>query len=1391
MRVSQIRLALFYLSAGDCSDRLPSLLTRPSSNTSRYTKLTLCFTHRKDVSLQNPSGVGVTYCASLEGPESAISQFSLEQSVIKIGGKGEAAVRVRCSPTIARAETTDSEDLGRTTTTKKKTGGDSNHERETLGEGLQAEEPPRIPTARCFLVLTSSKEGASSGSSARTIVFQLEAFVDADAPVAVETFGCKTYEISKTKITVKNPFPRDCEFVVTCQNLRLDDPKARDGLDLLEQGNAKENTSSRRKVSRKDGSIGVTRGADIADITRRADGSVVKSLSCDKVLSQLPRVMRSKYPGAFGAERIAAKVRGNETMQIDVAFLPFAPGAHVARLTFEDPDHGRFVVELCGYADLPDPVASIKSDLEVRPQTFDVVVDHANPGFERARKTFLEQHPGRTDRAEAMKARAASDAWPNSISYKALSHSSYVDTEETVVVSRNPEWQPGQEFDPISMKTFANKIKPMRLGLNVRDAGLYKGVVVLGSEHDVRVLHLEFTAGVKRERACLEFTCSARQVVTQDIPVVNGGAVPMSVKGTITGPDAHCFAGAGRDVLVAKGRRDVFPLSFHPPKQGTFHATLTLRTGNDIIRTGNRFGADNTTADTTGDAQNEETSYKLTGHASPPEAEAAITIHAVARGACVETLRVPNVFQTQNKTAQYEVECDLDFVGGEASLLVERGGYGEYVLNLAPVRSGTFHGSVHFTTKCGAAVWYAVTVLVDRPAASAVVEDFDSHTPDTSPLVLRAVTHTAVRRVITLKNPVSTKSVVFRVRHSGHGLLGTALVLSQIPPPCFTEAGDCCPYIAIYNTDTFFFSSQGAPTLTLAPGKSGEYEVVYSPLLPGAECGSVSFTHPTLGEFWYPIELVSTEAPPVEVPRVASSLGSQNCETKLRFQNPTDQVIEVELGSSNELNFSIVSPASKTLTIKPFEKGKIVVRFLPSKLNTVQNAVITAVSATGGAWRWKMTGTADPPSSNGPPTKLFVTLGQSGSHAVTFHNPFEFALSIRSWLESAGSGAGVDGVDGDESSGNGHFELLQSARFAKGVVVGANTAVSIPFAFKPTSMLRTETVLVVRSASRGADVPPLTWRFPITGEPECPPSGHQHSLIGKARRRFEMGVAVSLKHLPDQGGVGEPGVPFTFEISAPQSEREHLQKALVVTPLCAVVKNGEVKFHVSLRPVRELHCVVDLLVSVKTGGRWRFPVQIAADAPEVDGFIEVKAHVGHPQVSLFHLPNPDVVAANFTAFFTPDSPGAFSVTPGTGVMEAGTPISVPGAHGVTTGNGVTTGDGVNTATARKRFDVASEAAENGPGVTLRIGYVPVEYGTSLVGRLRIVTKENTWTFEVIGTTPTYVKPTAPARVDTHISKETDAKMKEARARNAGNVVARNTKQAHYTSRKMFSAKHTP
>jgi GTPase len=41
----------------------------------------------------------------------------------------------------------------------------------------------------------------------------------------------------------------------------------------------------------------------------------------------------------------------------------------------------------------------------------------------------------------------------------------------------------------------------------------------------------------------------------------------------------------------------------------------------------------------------------------------------------------------------------------------------------------------------------------------------------------------------------------------GQILLQGSHRVSQIPDDCFTEAGDCCPYIAIYNTDTSFLQS--------------------------------------------------------------------------------------------------------------------------------------------------------------------------------------------------------------------------------------------------------------------------------------------------------------------------------------------------------------------------------------------------------------------------------------------------------------------------------------------------------------------------------------------------------------------------------------------------------
>ena len=1312
---------------------------------------------KRDVALTNPSDVAVAYRARLVGAETATKQFALEQSTVRLGPKQQAALRVLCSPTVSKAEE-DANDVGDVS--------------DATRTDDVSDASKKKPTARCFLVLSSARESSASGAAASTLVFALEASVDADAPVRSETFAARCYEMTTATVAVTNPFPADCEFAVTCVNLRRDDPRAAEAFAAMDAGD-KENgtkTNARRKAkdvgtrNRRDTLVSVSRE------TRSKDGSVRKTLDADLVADALPRVRREKYPGAFGAERVAARVRGGAALTVDVAFLPFAMGAHVAHLIFEDVDHGRFVVELLGKADLPPPAATVRAEIEVRPQTFDVAVDHSNPPFERARRLFLEKHPGRADRAEAMKARHALDAWPAAIEYAALSNSAFVDVDETVRVARSALWRaPGADAAdgdgtprPPRLSDDAGSVtepggsvvRPMQLGLTIRDAGTYPGVVVLGSIYDVRVVALEFAAGLKDERAILEFACAARGTVAQEIPLVNGGDRSMVVKASVTGPDASAFVGVGRDIVVAKGRRDTFPLAFKPSRPGAFHAALVLRTS------GSGSGE-------SGDA-GESVAYALKGFAAPPEAESTMVIHAVARETCRKSFAVPNVFGRANKPVMYAVECDLDFVGGEPTCAAPKNGDAFYEMDLAPMKSGVFRGAVHFSAAGGHSVWFALEVRVARAqpekidfSAGDITDGGDlvdlspSDTGERSTLRLRAPVRVAATARLTLANPLETPAV-FRARCEGHGLLG-------------------------------------APTLTLPAKGSGAYEVTYSPLVAGTTRGSVSFTHDILGEFWYPATLVAEEAPVEEAPAAAASLGGAPALVKLRLRNPTDEPVELAVACDDVTGvFSVVDPTTRVLTLAPFEKGKITVAFTPSALDVPRVAEVSATSAEAGTWRWRVSGVGSAPSAPNAPTRVFVTLGQSGSHAVTFQNPFEHAVSITAALEQEARQGGEE-----------RFELLQSKASSRGVVVAARASHAFPFRFKPSAMRRAEATLVVTSAARetqkhkkplakpSARAPSLTWRFPIVGEAEAPMSGREHVLFGKARRRAEMGMAVSLKGLEvlasdvvaDAEGAG---VPFAFEIAAPAGEREHLEKALRVTPLQRHVADARapLHFHVSLRPSRELKCVVDLLVTVRSGGRWRFPIRVDAEEPEVDGVIRVQAHVGAPSVSAFSLPNPDVHATAFTAFFTPESPAAFSVAPETGEMAAGAPVDP--RHAATSA-AVSPGS-LGLTAARRRFEVAGEAVGDGPGAELRIGYAPTEYGTDLVGRLRVVTKTNAWTFEVVGATPDYVAPSAPARVDTKISRETEALLEKAKRRNRelGNIVLKNTKPENYTSRRMLS-----
>ena len=197
-----------------------------------------------------------------------------------------------CSPTVSKAEEEANDDVSDATRA-------DDVERRSNADGAVT------PTARCFLVLSSARESSASGAAASTLVFVLEASVDADAPVRSETFAARCYEMTTATVAVTNPFPADCEFAVTCVNLRRDDPRAAEAFAAMDAGDKENGTKT--KVRRKAKDVGTRNRRD----TNVRDGSLVsvsrETRSKDGSASQNPRrrlgggrvaarAPRSKYP---------------------------------------------------------------------------------------------------------------------------------------------------------------------------------------------------------------------------------------------------------------------------------------------------------------------------------------------------------------------------------------------------------------------------------------------------------------------------------------------------------------------------------------------------------------------------------------------------------------------------------------------------------------------------------------------------------------------------------------------------------------------------------------------------------------------------------------------------------------------------------------------------------------------------------------------------------------------------------------------------------------------------------------------------------------------------------------------------------------------------------------
>jgi hypothetical protein len=149
-------------------------------------------------------------------------------------------------------------------------------------------------------------------------------------------------------------------------------------------------------------------------------------------------------------------------------------------------------------------------------------------------------------------------------------------------------------------------------------------------------------------------------------------------------------------------------------------------------------------------------------------------------------------------------------------------------------------------------------------------------------------------------------------------------------------------------------------------------------------------------------------------------------------------------------------------------------------------------------------------------------------------------------------------------------------------------------------------------------------------------------------------------------------------------------------------------------PLRQMHARADLVVHKRSGGRWKFPLELEATPPPVDDVIHLTSSIGKTAVGRFTLENLLEDESRFTAQITVDSAPCFDVQPRTGVLPPRGAAPTP----------------------------------------FTVSYSPTEYrGRPFVGKVVILTDELQWTFEVRGTHPQLPRPDPLPSIDNRISRE--------------------------------------
>ena len=658
----------------------------------------------------------------------------------------------------------------------------------------------------------------------------------------------------------------------------------------------------------------------------------------------------------------------------------------------------------------------------------------------------------------------------------------------------------------------------------------------------------------------------------------------------------------------------------------------------------------------------ERYTYTLRGKAEEPLAENTIPVECKARETRKITINVPNITFDE---VTYAIETDLPFVSGDTKITVGKMEVGKYVLNLAPQISGKTTGSITFIAPNKQYLWFVLQLTVLRP-------------PPEDTITINAEVRKGAVAEISISNPTK-RMVDFTVRRRGDGLLGDDI-------------------------------------LTLEPQKSGLYQLAFAPARSGTSEGVISFNNDDIGEFWYKLVLVAKDAAPILL-NLQCEIGKSTT-AEVVLDNPLDAECVMSLSNSNDVNFT-VSP--QQLVMKPNGSLRATITYIPSAIQSGQEAIIRFTHGAAGMWECKCRGTGLPPTKMETVT-CSAMVGRMASVSVTFRNPFplprKFIFSLKS----------------DDPT---VFSLMQKKQVS---TLAPFQSVAIAASYSPSSIASHRASIVVQQVEQTDGE--LKWEFPLLGTAEAASSDPPSKLACKARKEVVQVLSFPLLGLGTDVDDEELSTELYFAKDAQYARAA--ANSLTVKRVDAAAHGGKLitlrdgstaqaaYFQFGFSPLRPFSTAAEVLIKKASGGLWRFPILFDVTSPDCDDVIVMEAAVNAVATVSFQLYNVLPQASPFTAHFSAESPQEFSVVPVKGILP---PIA---------GN-------------------IGETKASGQSMT--VSFVSSQYGKTLVGYLVVDTEEMQWRYEVRGTLPKYQPPTnVTSKVSSRLRPEVEAAMKKANSK---------------------------